>query len=82
MKDVRIVPTMGCEPTTATSEASASGPADWAPGERAVRGYSETARSHEFPVTYFIHPETAVAQASMLTQLADKGACPGLHMHP
>jgi peptidoglycan/xylan/chitin deacetylase (PgdA/CDA1 family) len=33
-------------------------------------------------VTYFIHPETAVAQAAMFKQLADKGACLGLHMHP
>ena len=82
MKDIRIVLTMDCEPTTATSDASASGPANWAFGERAVLGYWEMARSHGFPVTYFIHPETAVAQASMFKQLADKGACLGLHMHP
>ena len=82
MKDVRIVLTMDCEPTTATSDASASGPADWALGGRAVLGYWDMARSRGFPVTYFIHPETAVAQASMFNQLADKGACLGLHMHP
>ncbi len=82
MKDIRIVLTMDCEPTTATSDASASGPADWALGERAVLGYWELARSHGFPVTYFIHPETAVAQAAMFNQLTGKGACLGLHMHP
>jgi hypothetical protein len=36
MKDVRMVLTMDCEPTTATSDASAPGPADWALGKRAV----------------------------------------------
>ena len=82
MKDIRIVLTMDCEPTTVTSDASASGPADWTVGERAVLGYWDMARSHGFPVTYFVHPETAVAQASMFNQLADQGACLGLHMHP
>jgi peptidoglycan/xylan/chitin deacetylase (PgdA/CDA1 family) len=82
MQEIRIVATMDCEPTTATCDKSASGPGDWALGERAVRGYWEMAQSHGFPVTYFVHPETAVAQASMFNELAGKGACLGLHMHP
>ena len=36
MKEIRIVVTMDCEPTTATCDVSASGPGDWALGERAV----------------------------------------------
>ena len=82
MKEIRIVVTMDCEPTTATCDKSASGPGDWALGERAVRGYWEMAQSLGFPVTYFVHPETAVAQTSMFNELAGKGACLGLHMHP
>ena len=82
MKEIRIVATMDCEPTTATSDASASGPGDWALGERSVRGYWEMAHSRGFPVTYFVHPETAVAQASIFNELAAQGACLGLHMHP
>ena len=74
MKDMRIMLTMDCEPTTATSDASASGPANWALGERAVLGYWDMARSHGFPVTYFLHPETAVAQASMFNEVLDVAA--------
>ncbi len=33
-----MVLTMDCEPTTATSHPSATGPADWHAGEDAVRG--------------------------------------------
>jgi hypothetical protein len=82
VKDIHIVVTMDCEPTTATCDRSATGPADWALGERAVLGYWEMAQSHRFPVTYFIHPETAIAQAPMFKQLESQGACLGLHMHP
>ncbi len=82
MKEVRIVLTMDCEPTTATSHPTATGPRDWAHGERAIRGYFEIARSYGLPVTYFIHPETALAQAPMFKELAGQGACLGLHMHP
>jgi peptidoglycan/xylan/chitin deacetylase (PgdA/CDA1 family) len=82
MRKIRIVVTMDCEPTTATCDKSASGPGDWALGERAVRGYWEIAQAQGFPVTYFVHPETAVAQAAMFNELAGQGACLGLHMHP
>ena len=82
MKEIRIVVTMDCEPTTATNDVSASGPGDWVLGERAVRGYWEIAQAQGYPVTFFVHPETAVAQAPMFNELAGKGACLGLHMHP
>lgn len=82
MKDINIVVTMDCEPTTATSNLGATGPAEWPLGERAVMGYAEIARKYGFPVTYFIHPETALAQAPMFNDLAKQGACLGLHMHP
>src|SRR5262249_34008367 len=34
------------------------------------------------PVTFFVHPETAVAQAPMFRERATAGDCLGLHMHP
>lgn len=82
MKEVSIVLTMDCEPTTATSDRSASGPKDLPRGERAVLGYFDIAGSYGFPVTYFIHPETALAQAPLFNDLSKRGACLGLHMHP
>ena len=82
MKEIRILLTMDCEPTIATNSPRASGPADWAQGERAVKGYFNIAQSYGFPVTYFLHPEAAIAQADLFKKFADRGACLGLHMHP
>jgi hypothetical protein len=82
MKEIRVVLTMDCEPTTATNSPRASGPADWAQGERAVSGYFNIARSYGLPVTYFLHPEAAISQAGLFKALAGKGACLGLHLHP
>jgi len=82
MNSISIVMTMDCEPTTTTSHAAATGPRDWAQGERAVRGYLAIAREFGFPVTFFIHPETAIGQAEMWKELEAEGATLGLHMHP
>jgi hypothetical protein len=73
---------MDCEPTTATSHPAATGPANWSAGEDAVRGYVEIAARYGLPVTFFVHPETAVAQHAMFRALENDGACVGLHMHP
>lgn len=82
MKRIHIVLTMDCEPTTGTTHPLATGPANWTMGENAVRGYSEVAAQYRLPVSYFIHPETAIAQAAMFRELEQDGACLGLHMHP
>ena len=82
MQDIKIVLTMDCEPTTATSHAQATGPANWGDGEHAVRGYADIAADYGLPVTLFVHPEAAVAQAGLFRELEEKGACLGLHMHP
>lgn len=82
MDKISIVMTMDCEPTTATSDASATGPRDWAHGERAARGYWAIGQEFGLPVTYFIHPETAIGQAEMWKDLEAQGATIGLHMHP
>jgi hypothetical protein len=38
--------------------------------------------SYGFPVTYFVHPETILVQANLFKDLAARGACIGLHIHP
>ena len=80
--DIKVVLTMDCEPTTATSDPAATGPADWGAGEDAVRGYVEMAGEYGWPVTFFVHPEAAVAQPALFRDLERQGACLGLHMHP
>lgn len=82
MRAIKVILTMDCEPTTATSHPAATGPADWTVGENAVRGYVEVAAEYGLPVTFFIHPEAAVAQGKMFRELESGGACLGLHMHP
>jgi len=79
---IKVLLTMDCEPTTATSHPAATGPADWHMGEKAVRGYVAIATEYGFPITFFIHPEAAIAQAKLFRELENDGACLGLHMHP
>lgn len=82
MKEIQVLLTMDVEPTIGTTHPKATGPIDWAMGERAVMGYFNMAQSYGVPITCFVHPETAVAQAGMFRGIEDKGACLGLHMHP
>ena len=82
MQDIKIVLTMDCEPTTASSHPAATGPDSWTAGEDAVRGFVEIAATYGAPVTLFVHPEAAVAQAAMFRELEAQGACLGLHVHP
>jgi hypothetical protein len=82
VQEINVVLTMDCEPTTATSHPAATGPASWSAGEDAVRGYVGIAAQYGLPVTLFVHPEAAVAQAAMLRELERSGVCLGLHMHP
>jgi Polysaccharide deacetylase len=82
VQDIKVVMTMDCEPTTATSHPQATGPANWSAGEDAVRGYVEIAAGYGLPVTLFVHPEAAVAQSALYRELENNGACLGIHMHP
>jgi hypothetical protein len=82
VQEIKVVLTMDCEPTIATSHPAATGPKTWDAGEDAVRGYFEIAAQYGLPVTFFVHPEAAVAQSAMFRELEGKGACLGLHMHP
>jgi hypothetical protein len=82
MREIAVAVTMDCEPTLATTHGSATGPKDFAMSERAILGYFEIARSYDFQVTYFVHPETILAQADLFKHLMTRGACIGLHIHP
>ena len=82
MQDIKVVLTMDCEPTLATSHPRATGPVDWHAGENAVLGYVSIAAQYGLPVTLFVHPEAAVAQSALFQELETRGACLGLHMHP
>ncbi len=83
MKEIHVVITMDCEPITTMTHGSSTGPSTWDLGERAVRGYGAIGKAFGFPITYFIHPETASEQAALFVELEQgHGACLGLHMHP
>jgi hypothetical protein len=82
VQDIKVVLTMDCEPTLATSHPGATGPVDWLAGENAVSGYVSIAAQYGLPVTLFVHPEAAVAQSALFQELETRGACLGLHMHP
>lgn len=83
MDRVYIVITLDCErPRTETNDA-ASGPRDWKESEASIRGYVQLAREHGYSVSTFLHPEVAVAHASLLLELEAGGTCiDGLHLHP
>lgn len=82
MKHLHVAITMDCEPLKTGTHASATGPDTWELGERAVRGFKRIAADFGLPVSYFVHPEAALAQSRLLLELRDQGACLGLHMHP
>ena len=82
MSAIDIVITMDCEPTLATTHPTATGPHDFAQSERAIMGYFTICQSYGLPVTFFVHPETILAQAPMFKRLQAAGCCIGLHMHP
>ncbi|CAM3525980.1 NodB-like y domain-containing protein [Bordetella sputigena] len=81
MKEVKIVVTMDCEPRKHAAHPEATGPAEWSLGQRAAEGYAAIAGRYGLPVTFFVHPETAIEQAVVYDRLRDQGACLGLHVH-
>lgn len=82
MHSAFVAITMDCEPTLSTTHSSATGPSDFAMSERAIVGYFDIAASYGFPVSFFVHPEAIEEQADLFKDLAGRGACIGLHLHP
>lgn len=81
MQEIKIVVTMDCERPTADTDPVASGPPNFQMAEIWTRAYANIAAEYGWPVTFFVHPETAVAQADMFRELESAGHCLGLHIH-
>ena len=83
MKKIYVVVTMDVEPLTGDTHPTATGPETWEQSEKFIRGYAEQAGKYGYPVSYFIHPEVAVAQAALFEELNQEGHCVDcLHLHP
>lgn len=84
MKTIHIVITMDCEPIRSAQGATqaTSGPFSYAESESSIRAYARLAGERGFPVSFFIHPETALAHPEPFLEMEEKGACLGLHIHP
>ena len=81
--EILVVITMDCERPHDGTVALASGPASWEQSDSFIRGYTAIAAEHGFPVSFFLHPEVALAQAPLFLDLEKDGACiDGLHLHP
>ena len=83
MKKIYVVPTMDVEPLKGDTHPTATGPETWEQSEKFIRGYAEQADKYGYPVSYFIHPEVAVAQSVLFEELNKNGHCVDcLHLHP
>ncbi len=82
VQEILLVITMDCERARAETRGDASGPPDYASSAKWIEAYARISRDRGFPVTFFIHPEAAVAHPALFRDLAKDGACLGLHLHP
>ena len=81
MNEVDIVVTMDCERPVSDTHPDASGPPNLQKAALWTQAYADIAGRYGFPVTFFVHPEVAVAQADLFQALQSKGHCLGLHIH-
>lgn len=82
MKQIYVVVTMDCERPSGETHASASGPPDYATSEVWTRAYAAIAAEYGWPVTFFVHPESAQNQTAMFLDLERQGHGLALHLHP
>ncbi len=61
MKEICVVITMDNERPTSETHELASGPPDYEVAEVWTRAYVDITAEYGFPVTFFIHPEVAMA---------------------
>ena len=75
--------TMECERVVPGGMAAVGtgGPESWEYCEDATRRFDEILAGEGFVATYFITPDTAVAQSAMWLELAERGNELGLHLH-
>lgn len=83
MELIHVVITMDCEPVRPTGGTMAtSGPESYGQSAAYTEAFAGCVADHGFPVSFFIHPETALAHPGLFLELESKGACLGLHIHP
>jgi len=84
MKTINIVISMDVEPVRppGRSGPATSGPDSYEESARFICGYQSIAAGFGFPVSFFVHPEAAVAHPDLLLDLERQGATLGLHIHP
>jgi hypothetical protein len=84
VQEIHVVVTMDCEPLRPPERqgAATSGPASLELSERAIQGYVAIAGERGWPVSFFVHPEAALAQPRLYLELAEAGHDLGLHIHP
>jgi len=84
MKPIDVLVTMDCEPVRPPerSGTATSGPYSYADSEKFIAGYANLAREYGFPVSFFVHPEAALAHRDQFKDLERSGATLGLHIHP
>lgn len=82
MRTLKIMLSMDVE--VPRTEAGASGPENWDASHRYIRGYNQLAHDAGFPITYFIHPEAAMAHRDLFEELhkTQGASIEGLHVHP
>jgi len=81
-REVYVLVTMDVE--VPRQAPGASGPPDWECSEKYIQAYAELAAEHSFPVSFFMHPETAVRHVALFEKLKRTRAAfiEGLHLHP
>ncbi len=84
MKKLFVVLTMDCEPIRSAKGATqaTSGPITYEESARFIEAFTQRAAARGFPLTFFIHPETAQAHPELFLRWQSAGACLGLHIHP
>lgn len=73
--------TMDCERVQAYAY-GLEGPVSWEMSESAIRGFAEVLGVRDLLGTFFVVPETAHKQRSLLLELEERGFELGMHYHP
>lgn len=79
---IYILVTMDVEPVLEDRPPGATGPLNYDDSERSVRAFAGLAADFGCRVSLMIHPEAARAHPRTFHDLAEDGACLGLHLHP
>lgn len=84
MEKIYVVVSMDCEPIRSPENISlaTSDPVSYKDSARFIRAFAAKSAEYQFPVSFFIHPEVAVAHPEVFWEQEKNGATLGLHIHP